>query len=138
MALYFGNAAAITLLLTSGAADAGPPKTSVVEQVFGEVTTNFAHDLPVSLLPAVARRLRWNVDLVQRRIEVLVDGASALAVPLELPFVLPNTVTALVGVVYANPAAPLTVRVRNVSLDVKLLAGRTPRGRRRRPAQRRW
>lgn len=118
MALYFGNVASLTLLLTPGAAG-GPGKTSVVEQTFGASAATVPHDLPVGLTPGGARRVRLAVDLAQRKLDVRVDGTPVLADMLTLTFPAADRVTALVGVVYANPTQPFTARIRNVLLDVK-------------------
>ena len=83
MGLYFGNVAALTLLLNPGT-DAGASKASIVEQSFGAGAASVYHDLSVSPVPGSPQRLRLTADLGLQKVELFLNDASVLAEPLGL------------------------------------------------------
>ncbi len=129
MAIQFVGSASISLVIQR--TDAGSVGR-LVGQTFdlsGAETGGFSERLPGLQVGMSFQRFRLALDLKKGRVSLLANGQPLLVVdggqpvpekPLGVTIpATPSEVTAMVGVVYADPARTCLLRVRNVVFDVR-------------------
>ena len=121
LAIQFVGSASISLVIQG--TDAGSIG-ALVGQTFdplGAETSSFSDRLPGIKAGMGFQRFRLALDLKKGRVSLLVDGQPVLPEkPLGLTIpATPPEVTAMAGVVYADPATTCLLRVRNVVFDVR-------------------